>query len=145
MKIGNLLCGILLAGILIAGSAAPVRAQLQVRLRPPNVTSYCSSVGSAGASVSTSCPAAAGLTNYLWKIGASCSSPASTVSGVVTVTGTKGGSLSYEFNEVNGGAPELNDAFPPIQASATNTGIVVTVPAISGGGACVTCAYCSQQ
>ena len=39
MKIGNLLCGILLAGILIVGSAAPVRAQLQVRLRPPNVTS----------------------------------------------------------------------------------------------------------
>ena len=85
MKIGNLLCGILLAGILIAGSAAPGRAQLQVRLRPPNVTTYCSPVGSGGASVSTSCPAAAGLTNYLWKIDASCSSPASTVSGVVTV------------------------------------------------------------
>jgi hypothetical protein len=145
MKIGNLLCGILLAGILIAGSAAPGRAQLQVRLRPPNVTTYCSSVGSGAASVSTSCPAAVGLTNYLWKIDASCSSPTSTVSGVVTVTGTKGGSLSYEFNEVNGGAPELNDAFPPIQASATNTAIVVTVPAISSGGACVACAFCSQQ
>ena len=145
MKVGNLLCGILLAGILIAGSAAPGRAQLQVRLRPPNVTTHCSSVGSGGASVSTSCPAAAGLTNYLWKIDASCSSPASTVSGIVTVTGTQGGTLSYEFNELGGGAPELNDAFPPIQASATNTAIVVTVPAISSGGACVACAFCSQQ
>ncbi len=145
MKIGKLLCGILLAGRLIAGSAAPGRAQLQVRLRPPNVTAYCSPVGAGGASVSASCPAAAGLTNYLWKIGANCSSPASSVNGVVTVTGTQGGTLSYEFNEVNGGAPELDDAFPPIQASAANTAIVVTVPAISSGGACVTCAFCSQQ
>ena len=145
MKIGNLLCGVLIAGILIAGSAAPGRAQVQVRLRPPNVMTYCSSVGSGGASVSTSCPAAAGLTNYLWKIDASCSSPASTASGVVTVTGTRGRTLSYEFDEVSGGAPELDDAFPPIQASATNTAIVVIVPAISGGGACVACAFCSQQ
>jgi hypothetical protein len=145
MKIGNLLCGILLASLLIASSAAPGRAQLQVRLRPPNVTAYCSPVGSGGASVSTSCPAAVGLTNYLWKIDASCSSPGSTVNGVVTVTGTQGGTLSYEFDEVSGGAPELDDAFPPIQASATNTAIVVTVPAITGGGACVACAFCSQQ
>ncbi|MGB3549059.1 MAG: hypothetical protein WA993_00090 [Candidatus Binatus sp.] len=145
MKIGNLLCGILLAGILIAGSAAPGRAQLQVRLRPPNVTAYCSSVGSGGASVSASCAAAAGLTNYLWKIDASCSSPASTVSGVVTVTGIQGGTLSYEFDEVGGGAPYLEDAFPPLQASASNTAIVMTVPAISGGGACVACVFCSQQ
>ena len=145
MKIGNLLCGILLAGILLAGSATPARAQLQTRLLPPNVTSYCSSVGSAAASVSISCPAAAGLTNYLWKSTRRCSSPASTVSGVVTVTGTQGGTLSYEFDELGGGAPELNDAFPPIQASAANTAIVVTVPAISSGGACVVCAFCSQQ
>ncbi len=145
MKIGNLLCAILLAGILIAGSAAPGRAQLQVRLRPPNVTAYCSSLGSGGASVGASCPAAAGLTNYLWKIDASCSSPASTVSGVVTVTGTQGGTLSYEFDEVGGGAPYLVDAFPPLQASAANTAIVITVPAISSGGACVACVFCSQQ
>lgn len=147
MKIGNLLCGILLAGTLVAGSATPARAQLQTRLLPPNVTSYCSPVGSAAASVSVSCPAAARLTNYLWKFNATCSSPspATTVSGVVTVTGIQGGTLSYEFNEVGGGAPELNDAFPPIQASAPNTAIAVTVPAISSGGACVVCAFCSQQ
>ena len=94
---------------------------------------------------SISCPAAAGLTNYLWKFDASCSSLATTVSGVVTLTGTHGGTLSYEFVELGGGAPELNDAFPPIQASAANTAIVVTVPAISSGGACVVCAFCSQQ
>ena len=145
MKIGKLLCGILTAGALLAGSASSGRAQLQMRLRPPNVTSYCSAVGASGASVSASCPASAGLMNYLWKIDASCSSPSSTVSGIVTVTGVQGGGLSYEFNQVNGGAPELEDAFPPIAASATNTAIVLTVPAISGGGSCVACAFCSQQ
>ena len=61
------------------------------------------------------------------------------------MTGTQGGTLSYEFDEVGGGAPYLVDAFPPLQASAANAAIVVTVPAISSGGACVACAFCSQQ
>jgi hypothetical protein len=32
-----------------------------------------------------------------------------------------------------------------VMGSASNTAIVATVPGISGGGACVVCAYCSSQ
>ncbi len=130
---------------LLLGIAAPAAAQQRVLILPPNVVEYCTGPGAGGAAVSATCPASTYQTEFLWKVEASCSSPTSTVGGVITITGLSTGTVSYEFNEVGGGAPWLNDGFPPVQATGMNVAIVATVPAISSGGACAVCVYCSAQ
>lgn len=72
--------------------------------------------------------------------------PASTVSGVVTVTGLpttdSGGTLSFEFVESSQFGGLLNITFPdPIPAADLNTDITVSCPAITSGGAVAVAVY----
>lgn len=77
---------------------------------------------------------------YITGFTVTSTNPASTVSGLVTVTGLatsdSGGTLDYEFVESNQFGGNLNVQFPdPIPAANLTTDIVVSCPAIAGGGA----------
>lgn len=91
--------------------------------------------GSAAAQVQVTLPALAGKSTYLTKATITSDKVAAAVSGVATITdGTW--TLSYEFVETvsAGGALDL-DFDPPLKTTVPNTTIVVTLPAITGGGA----------
>ena len=133
-------------GLALAFLAGPAGAQYQQRILPPNTTVNAAVGGSAGAAVSASCAAVSGQTNYLWTAGVTCTAPAATQTGVVTITGLQGGTVSYEFVEpITPSSPELFPSFPPTQASAVNTAITLSVPAISSGGTCAVYVVCSTQ
>lgn len=91
----------------------------------------------ANASAAATLAAAAGETTYItgFEITASGATAAAVVT--VTVTGTIGGTLSYTFVAPAGAtaqATPLVVEFPrPIPASAANTAIVVTLPALGAG------------
>lgn len=93
--------------------------------------------------VATLAAPGAGITNYLtgFEITFSGATAASVV--VATVTGLLGGTRSYIVSvpagATVGGTPLIVDFSTPIPASAANTAIVVTLPALGAGNtnACV--------
>jgi hypothetical protein len=100
------------------------------------VTLYGSSVGGAGAGVTvTLTPAFAYNTVFLTQAFLTATSPVAQQSGVATISdGTW--TLNFEFVETTSAGGALPLTFlPPLMASAPNTPITVTVPAIAGGSA----------
>jgi len=100
-----------------------------------------SATAAAGAANSATLPAAAGLTTYLtgFTILTNIGGVAGSVSGVVTITGLLGGTWSIQFTNPGttgnyGGELEITLLYP-IPASAPNTAIVVSLPAITNAGA----------
>ena len=91
----------------------------------------------ANASAAASLAAAAGVTNYL--TGFSITFAGATAASVVTatITGLLGGTLSYTIavpaGATVGGTPLLVDLAIPHPASAANTAITVTLPALGAG------------
>lgn len=92
--------------------------------------------GVAAGAVSATLPAVPGKTTVLQGMLITCSNAVGAVTGQGSISdGTF--TLPFQFNETNNG--NGNNALPVplgqgIQASAINTGITVTVPAITGGG-----------
>jgi hypothetical protein len=136
----------LVVAFVLAVLAGPADAQYQQRILPPNTTVNAAVASGAGAAVSAACAAVTGQTNYLWTAGVTCTAPAATQTGVVTISGLQGGTISYEFVEpISPSSPELFPSFPPTPASATGTAITLSVPAISSGGTCAVYVVCSTQ
>lgn len=105
---------------------------------PPSATAVIASSGNvANASAAATLAAVASKTNYLsgFQITASGATVGADVS--VTITGLLGGTITYTFNAPAGalvGATPLVVTFPyPLPASAVNTAIVVTCPALGAG------------
>ena len=95
-----------------------------------------SNTGAAAAAVSATLPAVAGKTTYLTGFCVTATNPSAAVNGIVAVTGTVSGGLSFQFVEGVGLGGQLCPSLPkPIPASAANTPIVVALPAITSGGA----------
>lgn len=95
-----------------------------------------SATGSAAASVAATLTGAAGKTTYITGFSVTATNPAAAVNGIVTVAGVLGGTLSYQFVEPSTtGAQLIVNFTTPLPSSALNTNIVVTLPAITSGGA----------
>lgn len=100
----------------------------------PGTPVGASATAAAAAANAVSLPAVAGKTNYLSGLVVSTGNPASAVTGVVTVTGLSVGTLSFQIVEsvAAGGLLNINFA-EPLPASAVDTAITVTLPAITSG------------
>ncbi len=95
---------------------------------------YASATSAAGATAVATLPAVAGKRNYLLGFVITSTNPAAAVNGVVTVTGL-GTTLSFQFVESTTLGGKLVVQFSkPLPASALNTAIAVTLPAIATGG-----------
>jgi hypothetical protein len=100
-----------------------------------------SNTGAAAAAVSATLPAVAGKTTYLTGFCVTSTNPAAAENGLVAVTGTIS-TLDFEFVEGVSLGGQLCPPLPkPIPASAADTPIVVTLPAITSGGAGAVTAY----
>lgn len=110
---------------------------LQVSEETTGVQVNNSATGAAAAAVAATLPGAAGKTTYIRGFCVSTTNPAAAVSGIVTVTGLIGGTLSFEIVEsvAQGGLLPISFGNAGLAASAQNTPIVVNLPAIAGGGA----------
>lgn len=101
-----------------------------------------SATGAAAATAVATLSGVSNKTTYITGFTATSGNPGATVVGVVTVTGTISGTLSYQFTESATLGGELIVTFPtPIPASAVNTAIVVTIPAITSGAVVAIAAY----
>lgn len=105
---------------------------------PSGAVAVTSSSGNvANASAVATLAAAAGKTTYI--SGFEITAAGATAAGVVTatVTGAIGGTMSYTFVAPTGATvaatPLVVEFHPPIPASAVNTAIVVTLPALGAG------------
>lgn len=105
---------------------------------PAGATALAASSGNvANSSAAATLAGAVGATTYI--SGFVCTAGGATAGSVVTVTvtGTTGGTMSYTFAAPTGaavGASPLVVQFPrAVPASATNTAIVVTMPALGAG------------
>lgn len=101
-----------------------------------------SATAAAGAANAQTLPAVAGKTNFLMGFVITTGQPAAVVNGVVTVTGLKIGTMSFQIVQSvnNGGSLDIH--FPqPLPASAVNTAITVTLPAIVGGAVSAVAVY----
>lgn len=97
----------------------------------------------AGAAITVTAPGASAKVTRLWGFTIACTPATGTVSGQVTVSdGTW--TIPYQFVETTAGGV-LQEQYPPIDASAGNTAITLTVPAIAGGGTCSAALFYSQQ
>jgi hypothetical protein len=119
------------ASLILDGNYRPVSQVI-------GTTFTASSTGLAAAANSATLPAdTTGKTTYL--TGFSCVSHApgavvGTAATPITITGLSGGTWSIHFVENTTYGGELNVAFPqPIPASAANTAIVLSIPALTGG------------
>lgn len=111
----------------IKGAVRPVK---QVSSNEPLIVS---NTGSAAAQLQVSLPASVGRITCLKNAVITSAAVAAVVSGVVTISdGTF--TLNYQFVEtVSAGGYMCLDFAEPLPASAANTAITVTIPAITGG------------
>ena len=138
----RLLAFLALSVALISGASALISSFVSSTLPAfpyaYNQTFVSASSGNVAAATATAtCPAVAGATNYL--TGFDITSAGATAAAVVspTVTGVLGGTRTYTYEAVAGvtlADPILALSFvPPLQASATNTAIVVSMPSLGAG------------
>lgn len=123
-------------GTMLAFSRAAVLANLGVM--PPNVTPVNAPSGNvANAVAAAALPAVAGKTNYLNGFEISGSGATAGLPVAVTITGLLGGTLTYIYSAAIGALvpnTPLNVKFPtPIPASAVNTAITISCPALGLG------------
>lgn len=100
----------------------------------PGIGVSASATGAAGAQVVVTLPATSGRTTYVTSFVVTSGAPAALVTGVVTLANTLGGDMSFQFTETVSAGGWLQANFTwPWPASATNTTLVLTLPAIGGG------------
>ena len=101
---------------------------------PPGVAVLPSATATAGTAISATVPAVAGQTNWLLGFTLSSGAPATTATGLVTITGLQGGTLQFQFTQssVLGGLLQI---FLPaaLPASGINVPIVVSLGTVAGG------------
>lgn len=121
-----------------AATPLPTSSAPTVGNLPTGATAVIASSGNvANASAAATLAAVAAKTNFLsgFQITAGGATVGADVS--VTITGLLGGTITYTFNAPAGalvGATPLIVTFPyPLPASAVNTAIVVTCPALGAG------------
>lgn len=87
-------------------------------------------------------PAVAAKKNYLLGFTISTGNATAAVTGVVTVTGLAIGTMNFQIVEPAAVGGLLSITFPvALAASAVNTAIVVTLPAITGGAVSTVAAF----
>ena len=92
------------------------------------------SIGNAAAANVVTLPTAAGRTTYISGFELTTGVVVAAVSAVVAVAGVSNG-LNYQITELATGDGDLFVSFiPAIPASAANTVITVSLPALTGGG-----------
>jgi hypothetical protein len=96
-----------------------------------------------GATLTCAAPAASGKTTRLYAFTVTCTATGATVEGQVTLSDGIW-TMPYQLVETSSGG-QLQDQFPPIDASAADTPITLTIPAVSGGGTCSAVLIYSQQ
>lgn len=110
----------------------------------PTATTASAAVA-ANNSNSATLAAVAGQTNYITGFSVTTQGGASAAAGAVTVTGVKGGTLTFEVGAAANNPVAFVHTFPqPLPASAVNTAIVVNVPALgatTGAAACTIYGY----
>lgn len=105
-----------------------------------------SATGDATHSAVATLPGVANKTTYISGFTMTTTAPASAVNGVATIAGLLGGTMYYQVQESTAQGFQLTIIFAqPIPASAQNTAIYVTIPAIAGGGLTAVAAYGFQQ
>jgi len=133
---GNPLPVLAMAGTNTMGKVAP-------GYTPVQTPASASSTISANASAIATLPGAIGKTTYI--AGFKCTASGATAGSPVTLTvvGVTGGTLNYTFTAGTGAtvaSQEVGDQFvPPLPSSASNTAIVVTLPALGAGNTNATC------
>jgi hypothetical protein len=96
-----------------------------------------SSTGTAGAAVSVTAPAIVGFTTVLDGFDLTCQEPGAVESSTLSVSGPAGGSMTYQVVESATAGTFLSVAmWPGLPASAADTAITVSLPAIASGSAC---------
>jgi hypothetical protein len=106
------------------------------------ITASATSATPATVAAAATLPGVAGTTTYINGFICTSAIPGANVVPLVTVTGTTGGTLSFQFPETTAFGGQLIIFFPnPIPASAPNTSIVVTVPALASSGNSAVVAY----
>ena len=118
--------------------ATPVYAAASASLLPVGATSVIVSSGNvANASAVATIPAVAGRLNYLLGFTVSGSGATVGLPVTVTITGLLGGTQSYTYTAATGatvGNAQLQSNYAiALPASAINTAIVITVPALGAG------------
>lgn len=105
---------------------------------PPGATQVTASSGNvANTSAVAALPAVAGKTNYV--TGITITSGGATAAALVnaTLAGVIGGTMTYTFGAPTGAAvaasPFTLQFYPPVAASAVNTAITLTLPALGAG------------
>lgn len=103
---------------------------------PQDNSQVAGNTGAAAAAVTTTIAHDGTNTQYLLYVQITSTNPAATVNGAVTITGLVGGTITYEFVESsqNGGNLVINPG-TPMPAVNPSTDIVISVPAITSGGA----------
>lgn len=96
---------------------------------------YDSDVALGGATCASSLPAVAGKRNYVLGFAITCSAPAAIQTAVATLSGLFGSDLNFRFVQTTQGGTQMVVNFAhPLPASAVNTAITLTVPAVATGG-----------
>lgn len=129
---------------LLSSSAFGIESVLPLPDGSVGVTGSSGNVANAAAVATL---AAGGATKVTWITGFQCTSGGATASigVIVTVAGVITGTMSYAFvvpviGATNQGANGLNVSFDtPMPASAQNTAIVVTLPALGAGNLHASC------
>lgn len=103
----------------------------------PVAQSLASAQSTGNASAAASLSAKPGLTNYLTGFEITSGGATAAALALVTIVGLLGGTLTYVLGVVAGvaaaNAPLLVTFNPPLPASAVNTAITLTVPALGSG------------
>jgi len=106
--------------------------------RATPVASSSGNVANASA-VATLAAGGANVMTYISGFECTCGGSTAAATVNVTVTGILGGTMTYSFSTATGvdapSPPLVVEFNPPLQASALNTAIVVTIPALGGGNA----------
>lgn len=89
-----------------------------------------SSTAAANTPVTATLPAAAGKTTYITGFSVTVGTGTAAPAGLVTVTGTVGGTLNNQLGGSASGTSMDRDFSHPVPASAANTAITVNVPAL---------------
>jgi|SRR5579859_7300 len=120
--------------VTVTAHAIPVpdapRVVNAVVVAQPTATSNSAAVA-ANTSNSATLAAVAGQTNYITGFSVTTQGGTGAAAGAVTVTGVKGGTLTFEVGAAANNPVTFIHTFPqPLPASAVNTAITVNVPAL---------------
>lgn len=134
--------------VTVTAHAIPVsdapRVVNAVVVAQPTATTASAAVA-ANTSNSATLSAVAAQTNYITGFTVTTQGGTGAAAGAVTVTGVKGGTLTFEVGAAASNPVQFIHTFPqPLPASAVNTAIVVNVPALganTGAAACTVYGY----